>query len=50
MKTVSQHLLGEATRRLAEAVHPEEIWLFGSHASREAELTLASVVVPAALG
>ena len=32
MKTISQDLLGEATWRLAEEFHPEEIWLFGSHA------------------
>ena len=32
MNTISQELLGEATRRLADEFHPEEIWLFGSHA------------------
>ena len=32
MKTITQDLLAEATRRLAEEFHPEEIWLFGSHA------------------
>ena len=32
VKIVSQELLGEATRRLSEEFHPEEIWLFGSHA------------------
>ena len=31
MRTVSEGALGEATRRLAEEFHPEEIWLFGSH-------------------
>ena len=32
MKDISQDLLSEAARRLAEEFHPEEIWLFGSHA------------------
>ena len=32
MKTISQDLLGEAARRLAEEFHPGEIWPFGSHA------------------
>jgi len=32
VKAISQDLLGEATRRLADEFHPEEIWLFGSHA------------------
>jgi len=32
VKTVSQEMLGEATRRLTEEFQPEEIWLFGSHA------------------
>ncbi len=32
MKAISAELLGEATRRLVQEFHPEEIWLFGSHA------------------
>lgn len=32
MKTVSQDLLDEVTRRLVAEFQPEEVWLFGSHA------------------
>jgi predicted nucleotidyltransferase len=32
MKTLSPDLLDEITRRLVEALHPEQIILFGSHA------------------
>lgn len=32
MKEISAELLDEITRRLAESIHPEKIYLFGSHA------------------
>ena len=32
MKTLDEHLLGTATRRLVAEFQPEQIWLFGSHA------------------
>ena len=32
VKTVSQDLLDEVTRRLAAEFKPEQVWLFGSHA------------------
>jgi predicted nucleotidyltransferase len=32
MKTISQDLLDEVTGRLAAEFHPEQVWLFGSHA------------------
>src|SRR5437016_10944435 len=32
MKAVSQELLDEVTRRLNAEFHPEQVWLFGSHA------------------
>jgi uncharacterized protein len=32
VKTISQSLLEEVTQRLANELHPEAIWLFGSHA------------------
>ena len=32
MKTVSQDLLDEATRRLVAEFQPEQVWLFGSYA------------------
>ncbi len=32
MKPISQDLLNEVTRRLAEEFRPEQVWLFGSHA------------------
>jgi predicted nucleotidyltransferase len=32
MKTISQALLDEVTRRLAIEFQPEQVWLFGSHA------------------
>ena len=32
MKTMSQDLLDEVTRRLATEFQPEQVWLFGSHA------------------
>jgi len=33
VKTFSKELLNEIVRRLADALHPEEIYLFGSQAS-----------------
>jgi len=33
MKEISTELLNEITRRLAESIHPERIYLFGSHAA-----------------
>ncbi len=32
VKTIDQRLLDEVTHRLASELHPEGIWLFGSHA------------------
>ena len=32
MKTISQDLLAEVTKRLAAEFQPEQVWLFGSHA------------------
>ena len=32
MHTVTQHLLDDVTRRLTAEFHPEQVWLFGSHA------------------
>lgn len=32
MRTVDQSLLDEVASRLAQELHPESIWLFGSHA------------------
>ena len=32
VKTIGQNLIEEVTRRLAGEFHPEQIWLFGSHA------------------
>ncbi|MEW6747199.1 MAG: nucleotidyltransferase domain-containing protein [Planctomycetota bacterium] len=32
MKSVSQELLDEVTRRLAAEFQPEQVWLFGSYA------------------
>ncbi len=32
MKAIDQRLLDEVTARLAGELHPEGIWLFGSHA------------------
>ena len=32
MNAVSQELLDEVTRRLNAEFHPEQVWLFGSHA------------------
>lgn len=32
MKTISQDLLKEVTKRLAAEFQPEQVWLFGSHA------------------
>ena len=37
MKTISQDLLGDATRRLTKEFQPEEIWLFGSHTWGQAD-------------
>jgi predicted nucleotidyltransferase len=33
MKEISTELLDEITRRLAKSIHPERIYLFGSHAA-----------------
>ncbi len=33
MKEISTELLDEITKRLAESIHPERIYLFGSHAT-----------------
>lgn len=33
MKELSTELLDEITKRLAESIHPERIYLFGSHAA-----------------
>ena len=33
MKEISTELLNEITRRLADSIHPERIYLFGSHAA-----------------
>jgi len=35
VKAVSQDLLDEVVARLREEFHPEQIWLFGSHAWAE---------------
>ncbi|MBI5079988.1 MAG: nucleotidyltransferase domain-containing protein [Chloroflexi bacterium] len=32
MKTLDPNLLDEVVRRIAEAIHPEKIYLYGSHA------------------
>ena len=32
MKTLDSHLLQTATQRLVAEFHPEQIWLYGSHA------------------
>ena len=37
MKKLSTKLLDEITKRLAESIHPERIYLFGSHAAGKAE-------------
>ena len=37
MKEISTKLLNEITRRLVESIHPERIYLFGSHAVGDAE-------------
>jgi len=37
MKELSTELLDEITKRLAESIHPERIYLFGSHAAGNAE-------------
>lgn len=37
MKEISTELLDEITKRLAESIHPERIYLFGSHAAGNAE-------------
>jgi predicted nucleotidyltransferase len=33
MKEISTELLNEITKRLADSIHPERIYLFGSHAA-----------------
>ena len=37
MKELSTELLDEITKRLIESIHPERIYLFGSHAAGNAE-------------
>lgn len=37
MKKLSTKLLDEITKRLAESIHPDRIYLFGSHAAGKAE-------------
>ncbi|MBW7989532.1 MAG: nucleotidyltransferase domain-containing protein [Planctomycetes bacterium] len=37
MKEISTELLNEITRRLADSIHPERIYLFGSHAAGNPE-------------
>ncbi len=37
MKELSTELLEEITKRLAESIHPERIYLFGSHAAGNAD-------------
>jgi len=37
MKELSTELLNEITKRLAESIHPERIYLFGSHAAGNAD-------------
>ena len=37
MKEISTELLDEITKRLVESIHPERIYLFGSHAAGNAE-------------
>jgi predicted nucleotidyltransferase len=37
MKEISTKLLDEVTKRLAESIHPERIYLFGSHAAGRAD-------------
>jgi len=37
MKEISTELLDEITKRLAESIHPEMIYLFGSHAAGNAD-------------
>lgn len=48
MKTVTQEQLDEVVRRLVEAVHPERIYLYGSHAygtpSEDSDIDLLVVV------
>ena len=37
MRELSSNLLGEITKRLAESIQPELIYLFGSHARADAD-------------
>jgi predicted nucleotidyltransferase len=37
MRELTDNLLGEITRRLAESIQPERIYLFGSHAAGNAD-------------
>ena len=37
MRELSTELLGEIIKRLAESIHPERIYLFGSHAADKAD-------------
>jgi uncharacterized protein len=49
VKTVTEDLIKEITRRLTAEFHPEEVWLFGSHAwgePREGSDLDLLVVVP----
>ena len=38
MRELSSDILAEITKRLAESIHPEKIYLFGSHAAGNADL------------
>lgn len=48
MKELSDELLGQIVQRLVEALHPVEVWLFGSQASgkthRHSDIDLLIVV------
>jgi predicted nucleotidyltransferase len=48
MNRLDEHLLKTATERLVAELHPEEIWLFGSHAwgtpSPDSDLDLMVIV------
>ena len=37
MRELNENLLGEMTKRLAESIQPERIYLFGSHATGDAD-------------
>jgi predicted nucleotidyltransferase len=48
MRELTKNLLEEITKRLAESIHPERIYLFGSHAigraDEESDVDLLAVV------